>query len=76
MAEERGDDVLPEEEEKGNPLRENEVDNPRGAERPESKRREKDLPRKSELDLGGKFHGEYFEIKSVRYERGAFSGFR
>ena len=43
FADERGEGVQPEEEE--NPLRENEVDNPRGAERPKLKGRERGIHR-------------------------------
>ena len=50
-----GGDVLPEGGEMGNPLHENEVDNPRGVERSKVKRGEKALPWKVELDSGGKF---------------------
>ena len=60
---ERGGDVLPEEGEMGNPLRENEVDNPRAAELPKVKRREKALPWKVELDLSGKFSRKICRIQ-------------
>ena len=50
--------VLPGEAEMGNPLRENEVDNPRGVGRTKVKGRENAPPWKVELDLGGKFSRE------------------